>query len=318
MDDELPRAALDVRARLLHEMGPRMAPLRRLHAGRRALEVVTFLALWATGAWLALADLGAGVIVAGIALSAIALNAVMLLTHEGHHGLLARTPWVNRLAALLLAVPLLHSPSAYRALHARHHRHLGEAGDPDDYENYAKTTRGLWLMHWMRLTVGPILYIFAIPAAAWRVSGPADRRRILADYAFLLAAYAALAWALPWEALALAWLAPLLPVGYFTALRGLAQHGLTDRKDPHLAARTFRANRVVAFCLLHENHHLEHHLFPEVPSYHLPRLHALVWPHLPRAVVGRSYLGFLVAFVRRSIRMDGSPLGVTRLGGAGG
>lgn len=315
--NDVPRAALDLRARLLGAMGPEMTALRRLHAGRRLAEVGTFLALWGAGAWLALAGLGIWAIVVGIALSGVALNALMLLTHEGHHGLLARTPWLNRVATVLLAIPLLHSPSAYRALHTRHHRHLGEDGDPDDYENYAKTTRGLWAMHWMRLTVGPILYIFAIPAVAWRVSGRPDRRRIVGDYAFLLAVYATLAWLVPWQALVLAWLAPLLPVGYFTALRGLAQHGLTDRKDPHLAARTFRANRLVAFCLLHENLHLEHHLFPEVPSYHLPRLHALVWPHLPRAIVGRSYLGFLVAFMRRSVHMDGSPLGVTRIGGAG-
>ena len=315
---DLPRAALALRARLLAEMGPEAIALRRLHPGRRALEVGTFVALWGAGAWLALSGWGTAALVGGILLSAIALNAFMLLTHEGHHGLLARTPWVNRVATLALALPLLHSPTAYRALHTRHHRHLGEDGDPDDYHNYAKTTRGLWLMHWMRLTVGPILYIFAIPAAAWRVSRRADRRRVLADYAVLLAVYAGLAWFVPWQVLVVAWLAPLLPVGYFTALRGLAQHGLTDRKDPHLAARTFRANRVVAFCLLHENHHLEHHLFPDVPSYHLPRLHALMWPHMPRAILGRSYVGFLVAFVRRSLRMDGSPLGVTRLGGAGG
>lgn len=317
MDDDLPRAALDLRARLIDRIGPEMATLRRLHPGRRAGEVATFLVAWSGGAALALAGLGVWATVAGIVLSGIALNALMLLTHEGHHGLLSRTPWLNRALTLALAVPLLHSPSAYRALHTRHHRHLGEEGDPDDYHNYARTTRGLWLMHWMRITVGPILYIFAIPVAAWRVSGPADRRRILVDYAALISIYAVLAWLVPWQALLLAWLAPLLPVGYFTALRGLAQHGLTDRKDPHLAARTFRANPVVAFCLLHENHHLEHHLFPEVPSYHLPRLHALVWPHLPRAIVGRSYLGFLLAFVRRSRRMDGSPLGVTRMGGAG-
>lgn len=315
MSEELPEAMLALRARLIRQAGAPLVALRGLDWRRRAGEVVVFGGLWAAGAALALSGLGIAALLVGIVLSAVALNAFMLLTHEGHHGLLARSPRLNRLATLALCAPLLHSPTAYRALHARHHAHLGEEGDPDDYHNYATTTRGLWAMHWMRITVGPVLYIFFIPFVAWRVAGRADRRRILADYAVLLALYAAAFLALPWHVLALAWLLPLVPVGYFTALRGLAQHGLTDRHDPHLATRTFRANPIVAFCLLHENHHLEHHLFPEVPSYHLPRLHALVWPHLPRAVVGRSYLGFLAAFVRRSLRADHSPLGVTHLEG---
>lgn len=315
--EELPTAALALRARLIERAEAEIAPLRKLDAGRRVGEIATFLALWVSGAALALVGPHVMLVVVGVLLSAVALNALMLLTHEGHHGLLARSPLANRVATLALCLPLLHSPSAYRALHTRHHRHLGGVGDPDDYHNYTDSPRAIWAMHWMRLTVGPILYIFAIPGAAWRVAGPADRRRILLDYAVLVAVYAGLLALVPFRALALAWLLPLLPVGYFTAVRGLAQHGLTDRADPHLAARTFRANRLVAFCLLHENHHLEHHLFPEIPSYHLSRLHTAIWPHMPRAVVGTSYLAFLIAFARRSLRADESPLGVARFEGAG-
>ena len=62
-----------------------------------------------------------------------------------------------------------------------------------------------------------------------------------------------------------------------------------------------KPGRLIAFCLLYENYHLEHHLFPEVPSYHLPGLHRLLWPRLPRAVVGASYLAFLAHFARAPV-----------------
>ena len=51
-------------------------------------------------------------------------------------------------------------------------------------------------------------------------------------------------------------------------------------------------------------------LFPEVPSYHLPRLHALAWARLPRAVSGRGYLQFLARFLRATARLEETPIGL--------
>jgi fatty acid desaturase len=102
---------------------------------------------------------------------------------------------------------------------------------------------------------------------------------------------------------------PLLLVGSLTAIRGFTQHGITEAADPYLASRTMLPNPIVAFFLLNENYHLEHHLFPEVPSYHLPKLHQLIWWRLPRAVSGTSYLAFLAAFLKATPRMDETPIG---------
>jgi fatty acid desaturase len=99
-------------------------------------------------------------------------------------------------------------------------------------------------------------------------------------------------------------------VGIMTAIRGFTQHGITDAADPYLASRTMRPGAIVGFFLLHENYHLEHHLFPDVPSYHLPTLHAQIWPKLPRAVSGTSYLAFLGAFLKATPRLDETPIGL--------
>jgi fatty acid desaturase len=68
----------------------------------------------------------------------------------------------------------------------------------------------------------------------------------------------------------------------------------------------------VRFLVLNENYHLEHHLYPEIPSYHLHQLHLLLRDRFPRSVSGRSYSGFLARFLRATWRRDETPIGVTR------
>ena len=98
----------------------------------------------------------------------------------------------------------------------------------------------------------------------------------------MLIVWTTLAWLVPFHTLALVWLIPLVIVGYMTNIRGFTQHGMTDAHDPLLASRSMHPNRIVSLLLLNENLHLEHHLFPEIPSYNLPRLQRLIEPRLPR------------------------------------
>jgi fatty acid desaturase len=300
-------------------LGQEILPLRRLRSPRRLGEIAIFAGLWSLGIALGLGGLALqgplawALRIAGIALSAVALNAFYLLSHEGHHHLLFRRPAANHAANVLLCVPLLHSPSAYRVLHERHHWHLGGPGDPDEYRNYTSDRRLVWALHWVRLTMGTLVYMPLIPVVAWRRAGPEDRRRILAEYAGMACVWALAFTFIPMRFLLQAWLLPGVAVGYFSAIRALAQHALTG-DEPLLASRSVRSGRLVSFLLLNENLHLEHHLFPEIPSYNLPRLRALLRPHLPRAVETASYTRFLGGFVARSLRGDDSVLGLTRPG----
>jgi fatty acid desaturase len=200
--------------------------------------------------------------------------------------------------------------SAYRIMHTRHHKYLGDPRDPDDYKNYVRARVLVWSLHFWRLTLAPMLYLALIPVLALKYGGNEDRRRVLSEYAFLLAVYSTLFRCVPVHILLLSWLLPLLLVGGMTAIRGFTQHGITDATDPLLASRTVLPNPIVGFFVLHENYHLEHHLFPEIPSYHLPRLHRLIWRRLPRAVSSRGYLTFLARFFRATPKMDETPIGL--------
>jgi fatty acid desaturase len=292
--------------------------LRRLRPSRRLAEILFFAALWIASIAIAIPAMdsttsaASAVRIATIVAAAVALNAFYLLSHEGHHHLLFRTPAVNHLANVLLCVPLLHSPSAYRVLHELHHRHLGGPGDPDEYRNYTGDARVRWALQWVRLTIGTLVYMPLIPVVAWRRAADSERRRIAIEYAAMSAVWVAAFTLIPLRVLLQVWLIPGVLVGYISAVRALAQHALTDAHDPLLASRSVRSNPLVSFCLLNENYHLEHHLFPEIPSYNLPRLHALLQARLPHSVEARSYSGFLAGFVGRFFRGDESMMGFRR------
>ena len=292
-----------------------ISSLARLDARKRWIEILFFPALWAIGAALTLQGLQTehpilriALCLAGIAASAVALNAFVLLVHEGMHGVLFANRYANRWMSVLFGSFVLIGFSAYKVMHLRHHRYLGDPRDPDDYDNYSRSRRVVWMLHLVRLTIGCYLYILLIPILASRYGRPRQRRDILVEYAVLLTFWTAVFWLVPLHYLFYAWLIPVVCVACMTSIRGFSQHGIADAHDPFLASRSMHPNPVISFLLLHENLHLEHHLFPEIPSYNLSRVHSLIAPRLPRAVTGRSYLAFVARFLALTFSRSPQPI----------
>ena len=293
-----------IRGELARRLGPKLESCSQLDWRRRAFEVAVF-------GMLLLAGLTTTWRWVGVLAAALAMNAFLLLLHEGMHGLLARSKSWNRLLSVGCGALLAVGFSSYRLLHIRHHRFLGDERDPDDYDNYSHSPTVVWMMHFMRLTIASPLYLVMIPLMALRHGSWKERREILEEYFALACLYAAVAQLAPSSWLFGHWFVPLLLVGIFTNVRGLSQHGVTDARDPLLASRSIHLPQWAAFFVLNENLHLEHHLFPEVPSYHLARLHQRLYPMLPRAVVNRSYQEFLWRFFRAVARGERAPIGKT-------
>jgi fatty acid desaturase len=308
------------RAELSRALAERLPALRRFDLKTRLIEMAAFIALFVTGLAMTIGGINRSqsitrwlLIGFGVAMTAVAINSFVLLMHEAmHNTLFAGRQW-NRWVAVALGATFLMSFSAYQVMHARHHDYLGDERDPDDYHNYSRNPRLVWALHFVRLTVGALLYIFLIPFLALKPGTSPQRRRILVEYALLFAIYLFVLAVVPGKVLFIAWFVPLLLVGWMTAIRGFTQHGITDASDPFIASRTIQAPAPIAFFLLNENYHLEHHLFPEIPSYHLRELHELIWPRLPYVVTGTSYLAFLARFFRATLRMDESPIGLTKI-----
>ena len=72
----------------------------------------------------------------------------------------------------------------------------------------------------MRLTLGPLLYIFLIPVLAFKHGSRRERRKVVVEYLLLGASYAVMFSFAPLAGLLYGWLLPLLLVGQMTAIRG--------------------------------------------------------------------------------------------------
>jgi fatty acid desaturase len=244
-------------------------------------------------------------------LAAASLHGISLFTHEGVHGLLSHNRAWNRALSIACALPVLQNFSAYRVLHLRHHRHLGLPGDPDHYPNYTHWSWLVFAMNWGRLLLGYPAYITAIPLLGFRQGDILDRLWIALEVALLvLLAVVVLASPLSGSLLIHAWLIPMLIINTLVNVRGMSQHTLLEHEsDPVRGTRSILTNRITAFFMCNENYHLEHHLYPGVPWYNLPRLHAALKDELIAlgAPFIPSYWAFVREFIRGSLRR--SPLG---------
>jgi fatty acid desaturase len=299
-------SGIEQEIRALHTIEPWHHSLYLIYPLMAALGVMVALDAYRHGlAWnLASVQYGFGVLAV-----ALAMNAMFLLIHEGVHGVLFPKGWANYWVSAILGICGFVSFSAYRVLHLRHHEHLGDENDPDDYHNYTDNPTLVWLLHYNRLLWATLLYLILVPRLAWRYGNERDRFNIATEYLLLVIAYTVVFSLVPFKIVMVVWLVPFLLTNFMINLRGLTQHGITDATDPFIASRTVEANAVVRFLLLNENFHLEHHLFPGIPSYNLTQLHQLIRNKLPRRVSCQSYSSFLFQFLRASLRRDESPIG---------
>lgn len=290
------------------------AAVRELHKRRPAYNLVGvgFVALWAASAAFTL-QVGGPAKLLGVVTSGVVLHAIGTLTHEGVHGGFFGSPFLNRWVGFLCGAPVLLSTSAYRAYHLPHHRHERSAEDPDEFENATRSPRVLKVLLVLWLLAGSLFYLAYIPIVGYRQGTLEARRAILAEY-FLMACFVATAVPLvPFQTLLQVWLAPFAVVLLLAQVRGFTEHIFTAGDAAVHCARTITSNRLVAFLMLNLNYHLDHHLYPGVPWYNLPRLHAVLRDELRRlgAPVSTSYWVFLwevaKAFPRRVTRPAQGP-----------
>ena len=84
---------------------------------------------------------------------------------------------------------------------------------------------------------------------------------------------------------------------------GLTQHmGLKeDVKDHRKSTRSIRLNPILSFIYWKMEYHIEHHMFPMIPSYNLPKLHNVIKEELPKPQnLFEAYSEILPAVIKRS------------------
>lgn len=282
--------------------------LHRLNPQARLAQFAMFLVLYAGGTVVAATTTASWWQLFAVLLMGFAFNLLGLFIHEGLHGLLAEGKRNNYLITLATGIPILMSPSAYRLTHAFHHVELGKDRDFGTYKQHTRRPFVVWLCYYAQLLAGSLIYMLVIPFLSVRMAPPAVRRVIIREFLILWSVAGTVIWLLPAQSLLLYWFWPLVVMNFMTNLRGLASHCLCDPSDPLLASRVLRSNRLMHLLLLNEHLHLHHHLFPNIPSYNLPKLDALIRHKISRATFAESYSQFLYSFVRATLARDLRPL----------
>ena len=246
-------------------------------------------------------------VVVSIVVIGVQQHALFILAHEAAHYRLLRGRAANDAIGRAIGMVGAISMCTYRVIHRLHHNNLYTDEDPDTaiHGGYPRGTAYLWkklaqdIVGWNAWKT--FAYFFGAPAIndqTQRAARPLDdtspqlRRSARIDRWFvvafqLLAPLACFALG-GWRGLAqyaAFWLVPMLTILQpILRLRAICEHGATtDFSSPLTAARSNRtggsAANVLGRALLfphHVNYHLEHHLYPAVPHYRLPRLHRLL------------------------------------------
>ena len=259
--------------------------IRNLHRLRPAanLVVLLFPAAWIIAIALMRRWPLLPVRIVGIVIIGLCIQAMAILMHEALHGNLFRRRTLDQWSGFLLAVPAFFSMAAYEVAHLNHHRHTRTEKDQDEISNLCRTHAQYVVLYYSWFLVGTFLYMFIVPWKALGIASPKGRKRIFIEYSLMLFLYAAVVFTaissghLWW--LLLYWLIPAQIATALSNVRGLAEHlGTPGEGDAIARTRTVTSNGLVSFLMLNLNYHLEHHLFPAVPWYNLPRIHQLLKP----------------------------------------
>jgi fatty acid desaturase len=293
----------------------RRTQIRELHRIRPAwnLMVPVFALVWAGAAWAVLRYPLWPVRAAGIVLMGAVVHALAILMHEGIHGNLFRNHTLDRWVGFLCGAPALFSCTAYRVTHLLHHRFNRSAKDPDEFSNLSRNRVVLSVAFYSWLLVGMAVYVIHVPLTALIKGSRSQRAAVVLEELLLAALYAAVvttALRLGFgTALLWCWVYPMGFAALLGSVRGWAEHMMTRAGHPLTQTRTVTSNAVVSLFMCNLNFHLEHHLFPAMPWYNLPRLHALLQDDYRRAgsFIYRSYARFVWDALKGGVHAEAPP-----------
>jgi len=218
--------------------------------------------------------------------------------HELSHGTPFKTIWLNNVMFHICAFMTLREGCYYRWSHTRHHSHTLLVGkDPEiaaqrpprllaafsdiffiadgwtQFKRIARNATG-------KLTADGQHFV---PESEVYKVARASRIYLAIVALVIVAALATQSW-LPLMYVVL----PRFYGGLLSQIFNYSQHaGLAeDVYDHRLNCRTVVMNPVFSFLYANMNYHIEHHMFPMVPYYNLPKLHEMIKDQCPPAING--------------------------------
>ena len=283
--------------------GPRLRALMARSGAQGGARLLAHGALLLATASLVSGTLGSWWLVPAVILHGAMLVLLFCGLHETVHRTAFRSRRINDAVAATLGFLVLVPANHFRAFHMDHHRFTQIPGKDPELAIAKPTTIGAYVLVVLGI---PFLrdQVLGIAArAAGRVAdsfvAPHARPAIVREARIHVALYAAVAGAIAagWTAPLLYWVAPLLLGQPFLRLVLLAEHaGCPMRADMHVNTRTTFTNPFVRFVTWNMPCHIEHHLYPGVPFFALPRLRCTTSEAL--GTTARGYARFHLDYVR--------------------
>ncbi|WP_262691872.1 fatty acid desaturase family protein [Kordiimonas aestuarii] len=210
-----------------------------------------------------------------------------IIMHEGSHGMLFKTRWINeRFTAWCAAWPMVLRMQNYRIRHMAHHRFTRTEDDPENFlytpfpvsreSMLRKVARDLTGIVFLRTQLGIFRFIWGgregrIERLKAFYTGP------ILFYTLFIAGFA-LAGRL--DLFVLCWLIPLMTTQQlFLRVRNIAEHStMPDLAHPLKNSRTTLVSiwERMTFAPYYVNYHIEHHMLPFVPCWRLPEVHRIM------------------------------------------
>jgi fatty acid desaturase len=226
--------------------------------------------------------------VATVAFIGARQHALLILMHDGTHYRLFRNRRVNDwMTELLLAWPHLVTMRSYRENHLAHHNYVNTEKDPDwlrkkdnpewHFPQSPKSLLGIFVRDLVGIGGINLIGLASSFSSAARIPGKAFVRMRSAFYVMVIGA---LIGAGCGKALILYWIIPFFTwLVLIMRIRSIAEHfAIKDKPGAYGQMRTTYAGLLARLFIAPKNvnYHIEHHFFPSVPFFRLPRLHALL------------------------------------------
>jgi fatty acid desaturase len=264
-----------------------LAPLSQLSPSRFCLALAFDLAVIAFAVVLSeRVFFNPAVYLVSVVLIGSRLHALGVLMHECVHYRAFKSHKLNMFVGELLGLTVLTSAEGYRNNHLRHHTHLNTDQDPDWVRkvpqkvfHFPKTRVGVLRAFLLQLSGVGIVRLFISLRKSPDLNRVSRSTRLMRLGLYVAVLVGAIATG-GLGKLALYWLVPMLTTFPFLFyIRSVAEHhGNLPYDHTYTNSRTTVAQVWEGFLFMPHNvgYHIEHHLYPQVPFYRLPKLHALL------------------------------------------
>ncbi len=271
-----------------------LKPLFKINSLRHGSEILLNWAVIIGTAYLAATYLNPLTYLIALLIIGARMHALAILMHDAaHYRFLKNRKWNDLITDITTMYPLFLTIEKYRTNHLQHHKHLNTEEDPDWVSKLPKKefqfpkTKSEFILG----VLSYFLLIQGVKDAIWFVTrfnvlgnqpkktnskkaNPIPQLLFYGLLIFVLTTFAL------WKFFLLFWVVPYFSTFLmFQYIRSVAEH-FGELEYDHLlrSTRTVKTNFFERFLIAPHNvgYHIEHHLYPGVPYYNLPKLHQLL------------------------------------------